>query len=291
MELAEFEETERPFGIQLFGANPDSMAKAAGIMEKSNPDFLDINFGCPARKIVGKNGGSSILRDLDLMREIVSKVVAAVEIPVTVKMRSGWDDESLVYLEAGGIIEECGAAAITLHPRTRMQGFSGKADWSHIRRLKEAVDIAVIGNGDIFAPSDAFSMFEQTGCDAVMIGRASFGNPWIFEQIRQLKINRRLPPEPSPRRRIEMAAKHLDMAVERYGHPRGVYLMRSKLGWYLKGLPGASAARARLNRLISPALIKELLFEFLVKTSGDREIDGLITATGTRRDERSHEEK
>jgi tRNA-dihydrouridine synthase B len=281
MELAEFDDSERPFGIQLFGANPDSMADAARIMEELNPDFLDINFGCPARKIVCKNGGSSILRDLDLMRKIVAKVVAAVEIPVTVKMRSGWDDRSLVYLEAGRIIEDCGAVAVTLHPRTKIQGFSGTADWSHIRELKNNVGIAVIGNGDIFTPSDAFSMFDQTGCDAVMIGRASFGNPWIFQQIKEFKINGKLPAGPSPRHRIEMALKHLDMALERYGLPRGVYLMRSRLGWYIKGLPEASAVRERLNRLVSPTRIKNLLTGYMDEGIRGWDDDGLVSTVNS----------
>jgi len=262
MKLAYFDSRERPIGIQLFGANPRSMAEAARIMEDRLPDFIDINFGCPARKIVEKNGGSSVLRNLKLFKTITETVTASISLPVTVKIRSGWDDDSLVFEEAGKIAEDCGVAAVTLHPRTKIQGFSGKADWSHIRRLKEKLKIPVIGNGDILAPQDAFDMFEQTGCDAVMIGRGSLGNPWIFKRIKDFRETGIMPPQPSPRDKIKMALQHFESTLEYYGLPRGIYIMRSRFAWYIRGLPEASKMRARINMLESPGEIRTLLLQY-----------------------------
>jgi len=269
LQLAQFENPERPFGIQIFGANPDSMARAAAIMEQLNPDFIDINFGCPVRKVVEKNGGSSVLRDLKLMSSIVESVVKAVSLPVTVKMRSGWDHDSLVFLDAGKIIEDCGAAAVTLHPRTRSQGFAGDADWSQIKMLKETLTIPVIGNGDIFKPEDARAMLEQTGCDAVMIGRGAIGNPWIFARTRRLLESGEAKSEPTVRERIDLALRHFDATLEYYGVPRGIYIMRSRFAWYVKGLPDATKLRARLNLLISPEAIRQLMFQFANGTISD----------------------
>ena len=263
MELARFDDTERPIGLQLFGASPYSMAESAKIISSLNPDFIDLNFGCPARKVIGKNGGSSILRNLKLLSEIISKVVDSVDLPVTVKMRSGWDNQSLVYMEAGRIAQECGAAAVTLHPRTRTQGFSGEADWSQIAELKNELDIPVIGNGDIKDVLDARRMFDQTGCDGIMLGRASIGNPWIFKRIKEYLETGKVPPEPSIAERVALALEHFDMTLADYGTPHGIYKMRSRFAWYLKGFPGASSVRARINRLENVDEIKELLLNYV----------------------------
>jgi tRNA-dihydrouridine synthase B len=262
-DLAKYTEPERPFGLQLFGAKPDRMAEAAKILADMNPDFIDINFGCPAKKVVGKNGGSSILRNLKLFENIVSGIVNAVNIPVTAKMRSGWDSDSLTYIEAGKIAQECGVFAITLHPRTRAQRFGGQSDWSHIAELKEALNIPVIGNGDIRSPLDAKKMFEQTKCDAVMIGRGSFGNPWIFKSIKEYLNNGVIIPEPTPRERIELALKHFDMNIEHYGHPYGMYRMRTTFCWYIKSLQNASKARNELMKLTEPDEIKDFFYRYL----------------------------
>lgn len=262
LELGRFDDSERPFGIQLFGANPASMAEAAIIMERFSPDFIDLNFGCPARKVVGKNGGSSALRNLSLLKEIVEGVVNAVKIPVTVKIRSGWDNDSLVYLDVGKIAEDSGVTAITLHPRTRVQGFGGRANWSHIRQLKESISIPVIGNGDIFSAGDAARMFDMTGCDAIMVGRSSFGNPWIFSEIKQFLANGEISPKPTANQKLEMALEHFDLSLKHFGFPNGLYKMRSRFGWYIKGLPNASRIRARLVRLDSSDDVISLIREY-----------------------------
>ncbi len=258
-DLARFDNSERPIGLQLFGAKPDSMAEAARHLAELGPDFIDINFGCPARKIVGKNGGSSILRDLELLRNITSAVVKAVDIPVTVKMRSGWDNDQLTYLEAGKIIEDAGAAAVTIHPRTKAQGFSGQADWSVIKNLKESVRIPVIGNGDIFSPVDAAKMLDETGCDAVMIGRGAICNPWIFNRIKHYLATGQILPEPTAHEKIDLALEHLDMAIKYYGQPHAIFRMRSQFCWYLRGLHRSAEIRAMINRILSPDEIKSLL--------------------------------
>jgi len=263
LRLAHFDNSERPFGIQLFGANPDVMAEAARMVEELEPDFIDLNFGCPVKKIVDKNGGSSVLRNLNLLKEITGKVIKAVEIPVTLKIRSGWDNQSLVYLEVGKIAEDRGAAAITLHPRTRVQSFSGEADWTQIRRLKESITIPVIGNGDIFTAGDAARMFSRTGCDAIMIGRGSFGNPWIFSQIKRHLEKGEPPAQPTASERISTAIRHFQLSIRHFGLPLGVYKMRSRFGWYIKGLPQASRMRAGLVRMLSPEEIIRSLREYL----------------------------
>jgi len=267
LELAKFENSERPIGLQLFGADPDSMAEAAKILSSFNPDFIDINFGCPARKVVRKNGGSSILRNLNLFKKIVKKIVNAIDLPVTVKMRSGWDSRSLTYLEAGKIAEDCGAAAVTLHPRTRAQGFSGKADWTQIAELKNEIKIPVIGNGDIKDVADAKLMFDLTGCDGIMLGRVSIGNPWIFRRIKEYLKTGEIPPEPPIAERLDLALKHFDMTLDEFGIPHGIFKMRSRFSWYLKGMPGASTIKGRINRSQSAEEIRCLINSYVEELS------------------------
>lgn len=260
--LAQFDNSERPIGLQIFGARPESMALAASKLATLEPDFIDINFGCPAPKIVGKNGGSSILKDLGLLKTIVQNVVNAVTLPVTVKMRAGWDKSDLTYIEAGKIIEDCGAAAITLHPRTKVQGFSGKSEWKMITELKQAVKIPVIGNGDISTPEDAARMFAETECDAVMIGRAAMGNPWIFSRTKHYLTTGQILPEPGAANKIDMALKHYDMMIEYYGLPSAVFKMRSQFCYYLRGLPGSAEIKPIIMRLLSPDEIKDTLLKY-----------------------------
>lgn len=257
--LMEFTESERPLGIQLFGSNPDSMASATALASELNPDFIDINAGCPAKKVVGKNGGSSLLKDIDNLAKIIKKVVTATDLPVTLKYRSGWDEQSIVAVEVACMAESLGIAALCLHPRTRTQGFAGNANWQHIAEVKNAVSIPVIGSGDIDSPEKVKAMFEQTGCDSVMICRASFGNPWIFQRTSHYLKTGELLDEPSIEMRIETALEHLRLSVEKFGPYNGLVRMRNQLCWYLKGLPGVGRVRAKLVLLPTEAEVIELL--------------------------------
>ncbi|MCP4582582.1 MAG: tRNA dihydrouridine synthase DusB, partial [candidate division Zixibacteria bacterium] len=256
--LMAFDQAERPLGIQLFGARAEVMAEAAELAADLKPDFIDLNFGCPAKKVVAKNGGSSMLKNLTELANIIKLVVEAVNIPVTIKYRSGWDHDSIVAVEVARIAEDNGAAAVCLHPRTRMQGFSGEADWSLIRDIKRAINIPVIGSGDINSPRKAKEMFDRTGCDAVMICRASFGNPWIFKRTKHYLETGELLAVPAVDIRIDTALDHLRLSIEKYGSFAGLIRMRSKLCWYLKGLPGASKLRSGLVLLPTEDEIIEL---------------------------------
>ncbi|MDZ7346263.1 MAG: tRNA dihydrouridine synthase DusB, partial [candidate division KSB1 bacterium] len=185
LKLAEFVESERPIGLQVFGAEPETVAEAARILAQLKPDFIDLNFGCPAKKVVRRGAGSALLSDLPLLQKIAAAAVRAVDLPVTAKLRSGWDAASINVVEAARRLADVGIVALTVHPLTQTMQFSGKADWEIIRRVVEAVSIPVIGNGDVKSPADAQRMFKTTGCRGVMIGRAASANPWIFRQISQ----------------------------------------------------------------------------------------------------------
>lgn len=260
-----FGEDERPLGIQLFGANPETMKKAAEITVRDfGPDMVDINFGCPVKKVVNKNGGAAVLKDLGLTREIIAAVVeGAGPTPVSIKIRTGWRDENPVFLEAGRIAQEEGAAAITLHARSRARGFSGTADWSTIKRLKEAVEIVVIGNGDVRTPEDARRMLDETGCDGVMIGRAALGNPDVHRQMHHFVETGQLPGEPSIAEHIDTAKRHALLMVGEYGEKRGVIKMRRNLGWYTRGFPGATVLRPKLFQIESLSDIDSIFDEYL----------------------------
>lgn len=256
---------QHPLGVQIFGSNPQSMGQAAQIVaEKYAPDVIDINFGCPVRKVVNKNGGAAVLKDLDLTEQIVRAVVAgAGSTPVTMKIRTGWDELSPVFLEAGRAAQSAGAAAVTLHARSRSTGFSGKADWSAIRDLKNALDIPVIGNGDVFSPHDAERMLAETGCDAVMVGRALMGNPAILAQIDQYLRTGHQTPLPTIDQKFAVARRHVQLMIDKYGEPRGVIMMRKHLSWYVKGLRGATQLRHNLVRVSTLDEIDAVLNEFL----------------------------
>lgn len=248
-ELLKVDEMERPVAMQMFGSDPEIMAEMARkLNEYEDIDILDINMGCPAPKIVKNGEGSALTLNPKLVGEIISAVSKASEKPVTVKFRKGFDDQHLNALEIGRIAEESGAKAVTIHGRTREQYYAGKADWDIIRALKEEIKtIPVIGNGDIFTPEDAKKMLEYTGCDAVMIGRGSQGNPFIFKRTVEYLENGVLLPEPTWEDRLDIAEKHMDMLADYKGEVIGIREMRKHLGWYIKGLPHSAEMRVKIN--------------------------------------------
>ena len=266
--MAAFEAEERPIGIQIFGSDPRAMAEAAALVTDAfQPDFVDINFGCPVKKVVKRNGGSGCLRDLDLVQAIIRAAVAATPLPVTVKIRSGWDE---VQRDPVGIALRCqdaGARALTLHARSRTQMFSGRADWDEIARVVEALTIPVIGNGDVTTAEDVLRMRDTTGCAGVMIARGSFGNPWIFAQARSLLDGRPKPPDPSAPERLAAALAHAKLTLQLEGDtPRTAREFRKHLGWYTKGLPGSAELRAQLQQVESLAEVERLFDAYLTRT-------------------------
>ncbi len=265
LEGCEFEEIERPLGVQIYGADPDAMARATEIVTAEYaPDFIDINFGCPVKKVVQRNGGSGCLRDMELVSAIIRAAVAATHLPVTVKTRSGWSEDTRQPVEIALRMQDAGAKAFTLHARTRTQMFSGKANWDEIARVVEALEIPVIGNGDIESPADLVRMKEHTGCAAIMIGRGSFGNPWLFEQGRALLDGAVEVRRPSPAERFEVALRHAELALRLQGDSRRTVIeFRKHLGWYTKGLPQASSLRERLFQVESMAAAEAIFREYL----------------------------
>ena len=248
MDLLKMDESERPIAQQIFGADVDSFVTAAKkIVEEQHPDILDINMGCPVPKVaISSQAGSALLKDPNKIYEIVKAVVDAVDIPVTVKMRLGWDNNSINCIEVGKLVEKAGAKAIALHARTRSQGYSGKADWSYIKKLKEAVNIPVIGNGDVLTCYDAKRMLDETGCDAVMIGRGVLGNPWLIRDCVNYLENGEEPIEVTPKEKIEMLKRHFDMLVQDKNEKSAVLEIRSHALWYIKGLPGSASIKNQI---------------------------------------------
>lgn len=238
---------EHPIGVQLFGADPRIMARAAVLAVEAGADIIDINMGCPTPKIVKSGEGAALMRDPDLAGRIVAAVADAATVPVTVKMRKGWDEECPDALALARVVASAGAAAVTVHGRLRSEFFGGQADWEIIRAVKQAVRIPVIGNGDVRSGGDAARMLDVTGCDAVMIGRAARGNPWIFRNVLHYLATGREPPLPAAAERVAMALRHFDLLIRYKGEDRAVVEMRKHMAWYTRGLHGAARLRERLQ--------------------------------------------
>ena len=257
--LLEIAEEEHPVSLQLFGSDPDIISEMAKYIEERPFDILDINMGCPVPKITGNGEGSALMKNPKLVGEIISKTVKAIQKPVTVKIRKGFDEEHVNAVEIAKIIEDSGAAAVTVHGRTREQFYSGKADWDIIRQVKEAVRIPVIGNGDVVSPETAEKMMEETGCDAVMVGRAARGNPWIFREIfHYLDTGERLP-RPDRQEIRKMILRHAKLQTAYCGEETAMREMRKHVAWYTAGLPNSARLRGRVNEITSLAELERLL--------------------------------
>ena len=259
--LMEINDREHPVSLQLFGSEPDLMAEIAAQIEDKPFDILDINMGCPVPKIVGNGEGSALMKNPKLIEEIITKVSRAIQKPLTVKFRKGFDDDHVNAVEIAKIAEASGAAAVAVHGRTREQFYSGTADWEIIRQVKEAVSIPVIGNGDVDSPEKAKALLDATGCDGVMIGRAARGNPWLFRRVVEYLENGKILDKPSKEEVKAMMLRHARMQVECKGDYTGIREMRKHISWYTTGLPGSAKLRGRINSVESLAEMKELLQE------------------------------
>jgi len=241
---------EKPLSVQIFGSDPELIARAASMVAAAGADVLDINFGCAVRKIVKTGAGVALMKDPGRSQKVLTAVRKAVDIPLTIKLRSGWDTSGRQALEIAGIAERCGVNALAVHPRSAAQGFTGNADWSIIRQVKQAVTIPVIGNGDVRTADDALRMLEETGCDGVMIARGALGNPWLFSQI-LAALAGRAPKAVALSDRFDLMAAYVDACVDHYGEIHAYRMLRSRLGWFVRGLPMAGRFRESIKQLSS----------------------------------------
>ena len=257
--LLEIHPDEKPVSLQFFGSDPKIMSEMAKRIEERPFAILDINMGCPVPKVVKNGEGSALMKNPKLVYEIVSAIVKAIDKPVTVKIRKGFDDDHVNAVEIAKIIEEAGAAAVAVHGRTREQYYSGKADWDIIRQVKEAVSIPVIGNGDVTSPQKADELVKQTGCDGIMIARGAQGNPWIFSEMIHWEETGELPPRPDKDEVREMMLRHARLQLEYKGEFSGIREMRKHVAWYTKGLKGAARLREKVNAVESLEELENLL--------------------------------
>ena len=260
-QLLEIHPEEYPVSLQLFGSDPEIMSEAAKRIEDRPFQILDINMGCPVPKVVKNGEGSALMNDPGLVRRIVEKVSRAIQKPVTVKIRKGFDDQHVNAVEIARIAEDAGASAVAVHGRTREQYYSGKADWDIIRQVKEAVSIPVIGNGDVVSGASALAMMEETGCDGVMIGRGAQGNPWIFSDLLEYERTGKLRPQPGADEIREMMLRHARLQIRYKGEYLGIREMRKHVSWYTKGLPGSARLREAINQVESYEELEQLLSE------------------------------
>lgn len=261
-EMLRIDDGERPTAIQLFGSVPAELAEAARMVEASGADMIDFNMGCPVPKIVNNGEGSALMKNPQLAHDILAAMVKAVKIPVTVKFRAGWDDANRNAVEIARAVEAAGVSAVAVHGRTRLQFYEGKADWSIIADVKQAVKVPVFGNGDIFTVADGLRMLEQTGCDGLMIGRGADGNPWLFTALAAALRGEPLPQPPSLKERLAQAAEHLEMLIAYKNEVVAVKEMRRHISAYLKGMPHAAEFRGRFHKVDTQEQFSELLAEY-----------------------------
>ena len=261
--MLRMDKDEHPVADQIFGSDPEFMGKAAIIMNQYPNEILDINMGCPAPKVIKNGDGSALMRNPKLAAEVLTAVVKNSEKPVTLKIRKGWDDDSVNAVEIAKIAEECGISALAIHGRTREQFYSGKADWDIIAEIKQAINIPVIGNGDVFEVEDAVNMLEKTKCDAIMIGRGAQGNPWIFNRINHYMKTGKILPEPTLEEKITTAIRHMNLAVAEHGDYVAVREMRKHIGWYLKGLKNSAKYRDQINKITDYKEVIAMLEEYM----------------------------
>ena len=257
--MTKIEDEEHPIAIQIFGSEPEFMGRAAEILNGHSNEILDINMGCPAPKVIKNGDGSALMKNPKLAEEVMKAVVENSIKPVTLKIRKGWDENSINAVEIAKIAEQAGISAVAIHGRTREQYYSGSADWNIIKEIKEAISIPVIGNGDVFEIEDAINMLEKTNCDAIMIGRGSQGNPWIFNRINHYMNTGEILPKPTTEEKISTAIDHMRLAVEEHGEYVAVREMRKHIGWYIKGLKNSARYRDEINKMTdSEAVIMKL---------------------------------
>ena len=253
---------EFPMAVQLAGCDPELMAEAARLNADQGAAIIDINMGCPVKKVTKGHAGSALMRDEKLAGDIVSAVVKAVDLPVTLKMRTGWDDDSRNAPKLAKIAEDAGVQMITVHGRTRCQFYKGKADWSFIRNVKKAVRLPVVGNGDVTTVHDAQTLLEKSGADGVMVGRGSYGRPWFLGQIVHFLETGEIPPDPDLSIQFQTVMEHYEHVLEHHGIQRGVRIARKHIGWYSKGLPGSADFRGKINAVDDAGTAKQMITDF-----------------------------